>query len=84
MVLSFSQPVKGNDGKDIHDVLVTKDTVVLASIAGVNRDPTIWGEDAMEWNPERFLKPLQDSVTDARIPGVYANLYVLFTSVTMI
>ena len=41
-----------------------------------NRDPAIWGADARVWKPERWLSPLPDTVTDAKIPGVYSHLYV--------
>ena len=39
-----------------------------------NNDKAIWGEDAREWKPERWLTPLPAAVEDARIPGVYGNL----------
>ncbi|EEB97172.1 hypothetical protein MPER_03560 [Moniliophthora perniciosa FA553] len=41
----------------------------------LNRSPALWGEDANEWNPGRWLKPLPKTVTDANLPGVYPNLY---------
>ena len=39
-----------------------------------NVNKVLWGEDANEWKPERWLSPLPVSVTDAKIPGVYSNL----------
>lgn len=36
----------------------------------------LWGEDADEWKPERWLSPLPDAVLNANIPGVFPNLYV--------
>ena len=56
------------------EVTVPSGTFILVSILGINRDPAIWGEDAAEWKPERWLSPLPSSVTDARVPGVYANM----------
>ena len=38
------------------------------------RDVAVWGEDALEWKPERWLQPLPRSVEEARVPGIYANL----------
>ena len=72
--LPFSRPIKGNDGKDIHEVLVPKNTEVVVSILGSNRNPELWGKDALEWKPERWLSPLPPSVTNAQIPGVYSHL----------
>jgi len=34
----------------------------------------MWGPDVYEWKPERWLNPLPESVTNARIPGVYSHL----------
>lgn len=41
-----------------------------------NCDPDIWGVDANEWKPERWLTELPPSVAEARVPGVYSNLLV--------
>ncbi|KAF9229902.1 hypothetical protein BU15DRAFT_57751, partial [Melanogaster broomeanus] len=34
----------------------------------------VWGEDALEWKPDRWLKPLPLSVTEAHVPGIYSHL----------
>ncbi|VDC03304.1 unnamed protein product [Peniophora sp. CBMAI 1063] len=72
-VLPLQQPITGVDGNVMTEVLVPKDTMILCSIAEVNTSTTIWGADAREWKPERWLKPLPQAVVDARIPGVYSN-----------
>ncbi|KAG2151003.1 cytochrome P450 [Suillus bovinus] len=74
IVLPFSHPVKGNDGTYMHEILVPKSTNVVVSILNSNRDPEIWGDDALQWKPERWLSPLPQSVIDAEIPGVYSHL----------
>jgi cytochrome P450 len=53
---------------------VAKGTNVFIGLMECNRDKLIWGDDALEWKPERWLKPLPESVTAARVPGVYANM----------
>ena len=58
----------------IHELVIPKDTTVCIGVLSSNTNKTIWGEDAMEWKPERWLSPLPESVTDAKIPGVYSNL----------
>lgn len=54
-------------------ISVPKGTTILISILSGNRNKDLWGEDALEWKPERWLSPLPNSVTEARIPGVYSN-----------
>ena len=73
--MPLSRPVRGVDGKMIHEIFVPKDTVVVAGLLASNRNKAIWGADAEEWKPERWLQPLPRTVTEARIPGVYSNLY---------
>jgi cytochrome P450 len=74
IVLPFSRPVKGNDGTYMREVLVPKNTNVVVSIMNSNQDPEIWGDDALQWKPERWLSPLPQNVIDAEIPGVYSHL----------
>ncbi|KAI0718779.1 cytochrome P450 [Cerioporus squamosus] len=74
MVLPLSKPVRGVNGSMIHEVPVPKDTTVAVGLLAANTNKAIWGEDALEWKPERWLSPLPDSVTEAKIPGVYSNL----------
>ncbi|KAF7969443.1 hypothetical protein HWV62_27341 [Athelia sp. TMB] len=73
-VLPLSRPIIGLDGTDIHEITVPKGSQVTIAIVQVNTDPDIWGDDAQEWKPERWLAPLPASVSTARIPGVYSNL----------
>ena len=54
------------------EIVVPKGTTMLCNIAAVNADKAIWGDDAHEWKPERWLG--QSPHPDARIPGVYGNI----------
>lgn len=65
----------GIDGKPIHELIVPAHTMVWVNVLGVNRDKEVWGPDADEWKPERWLAPLPTTVTDAHIPNVFANTY---------
>ncbi|KAG5636862.1 hypothetical protein H0H81_006584 [Sphagnurus paluster] len=73
-VVPLSTPIKGRDGQDINEIAIPKNTDIIISILNCNRDTSLWGSDALEWKPERWLSPLPDAVREARIPGVYSNL----------
>ncbi|PIL26672.1 cytochrome P450 [Ganoderma sinense ZZ0214-1] len=73
-VLPLSQPLRGVDGTMMSEIPITKGTVVLSNIPACNRNKAVWGEDALEWKPERWLQPLPKSVEEAHVPGIYANL----------
>ncbi len=60
----------------ISEIPLPKDTTVLVGVISSNTSKAIWGEDAYEWKPERWLSPLPETVAEAKIPGVYSNLLV--------
>lgn len=74
VVMPLSTPIRGRDGTMINEIPVPKGTGVVVGILACNRSPAIWGPDAHEWKPERFLKPLPESVGEAHVPGIYSNL----------
>ncbi|KAI0370370.1 cytochrome P450 [Pilatotrama ljubarskyi] len=74
VVLPLAESIMGLDGTMIHEIFVPKNTTVVVGLLNCNRNKAIWGEDAYEWKPERWLSPLPSTVTEARIPGVYSNL----------
>lgn len=74
MVLPLANPIRGLNGKWISEIFVPKGTRIIVGIRACNRNKDLWGEDALEWKPERWLSPLPGSVTEARIPGVYSNM----------
>ncbi|KAH8114788.1 cytochrome P450 [Phellopilus nigrolimitatus] len=75
IVLPLLWPIKSADGKtEIKEIPLKKNTNVVISVLGANRSKRIWGEDAEEWKPERWLKPLPDSVSKAHLPGIYASM----------
>lgn len=73
-VLPLGTPVTTTDGRQANEVMIQKGTMVIVSVPACNTDPGIWGSDADEWKPERWLSPLPPSVTEARVPGVYSNM----------
>lgn len=76
-VLPLSTPIRGNDGSTISEIVIPKDTSIIIGIREVNTSTEIWGTDAAQWKPERWLSPLPETVTNARVPGIYSNMYDL-------
>lgn len=72
--MPFSKGVRGNDGSELHEVLVPKGTKIFVSTMSSNRNPDIWGPDSFAWKPERWIEGIPDAVADAEIPGVYSHL----------
>ena len=68
--------MRAADGSMIDSVFVPKGSNVLVGVRACNRNKALWGDDAEEWKPERWLKPLPKTVDAANIPGVYSQLYV--------
>ncbi|KAK0455344.1 cytochrome P450 [Desarmillaria tabescens] len=70
-VLPLAQPITTSDGKLCSQIPICKGQVVMTSLYSYNRLPSVWGDDAEEWNPSRFL----DGRDAKQISlGVYANL----------
>ncbi|KAI0373129.1 cytochrome P450 [Pilatotrama ljubarskyi] len=73
-VLPLSAPVPALDGTMLDSIPVKKGTLIFTDIRASNCNKELWGEDAYEWNPERWMKPLPRALEEARIPGVYSHL----------
>ncbi|PPQ74552.1 hypothetical protein CVT24_004346 [Panaeolus cyanescens] len=72
--LPLSHPITGLDGRKISEIFVPKGTNIMCGLLASNRNTDIWGPDADEWKPERWLEGLPDSVSDAHLPGIYSHL----------
>ncbi|KAF8688543.1 cytochrome P450, partial [Rhizoctonia solani] len=73
--LPLYYPIKSKDGKlMLSTINVSKGTAVYISFRAANRDERTWGSDAGEFRPDRWLKPLPESVSDARMPSVYSSI----------
>ncbi|KAH9917869.1 cytochrome P450 [Epithele typhae] len=73
-ILPLSKPVRTRDGKEISELAISKGTFAFVNFQACNVDSDLWGPDAREWKPERWLAPLPTALEEARIPGVYAHL----------
>lgn len=73
-VLSLSTPIVGLDGTVMDEIPVPKGCEVIIGILGANTSTHIWGEDALQWKPERWFDPLPSAVARNTLPGVSPNL----------
>ena len=74
VVLPLSEPIRGVDGAMMREIWVPKDTTIVIGLLAANRSKAIWGEDAEEWKPERWMNPLPETLKEAHVPGVYSHL----------
>ena len=72
-ILPFGKPVVGVDGRELTEIYVPAGTPIIISIINANRSKDMWGADALEWKPERWLAPLPQSVADAHMPGMSSS-----------
>ncbi|KAJ7791744.1 cytochrome P450 [Mycena leptocephala] len=70
-VLPLSKPLVTRSGKTITEIPIAKDTIIVVSIAGYNRNTDVFGQDADVFNPERWLDGRVQTTTSV---GVYGNL----------
>ncbi|KAI0721329.1 cytochrome P450 [Cerioporus squamosus] len=70
-ILPLSEPIVSTTGEEIHAIPIKAGQCIIASIAGYNRLRSVWGEDADEFNPDRFLRI--DPTKQTRV-GVFGNL----------
>ena len=64
----------GVDGSTISELFIPKGTIAHVALKAANQDRNVWGPDALEWKPERWLKPLPQSVLESHIPSAFPYL----------
>ncbi|KAK0460771.1 cytochrome P450 [Armillaria novae-zelandiae] len=69
--LPLSEPIITRDGKVLKYIPIPKGQTLLCSIYTYNRLPSIWGSEAGQWNPNRFM---DDRTKPPASLGIYANL----------
>jgi len=70
-VLPLAKPLVGLSGKVYKEIPVPAGTAVFISILGYNLNKDLWGQDAYEFRPERWLDTSEKPETPF---GVYGNL----------
>lgn len=74
VILPLSRPVKGKSGTVHTSLRVPKDVDVCVGIVLANKDKALWGPDADEWRPKRWLEPMPSGIQE--LPGIYNNMCV--------
>ena len=86
VVMPLSQPIRGLDGKLLSEIYVPRGTFILTGNWTSNVNKTLWGDDAYEWKPERWLVPAPEALKEAkerveRLESTRVNLDRILTAV---
>lgn len=71
-VVPLGHPMKGRDGKMIESIVVPKNTPCMLAVLNVNTSKEIWGPDAAEFKPERWMNKENNPASES-IPGVWGS-----------
>ncbi|KZV60942.1 cytochrome P450 [Peniophora sp. CONT] len=69
-ILPLADPITTKSGNLVTSIPVRRGQVIDIRISAYNRNPAIWGADAGEWNPERFMDSDKNTVS----LGSFSNL----------
>jgi cytochrome P450 len=74
-----------HDGTTAEKLVIAKGTTISIPLGAINRSKALWGEDAQEFSPERWLKPVPERaleiasyrhlMTFSDGPKVYVSAY---------
>ncbi|EJU05909.1 cytochrome P450 [Dacryopinax primogenitus] len=70
--IPVSRPYVDTNGKERTTISVKKGDGIFIPIRVVNRSTSLWGPDAGEFRPERWLREVPDAAN--HIPGVWAHV----------
>ncbi|EEB95287.1 hypothetical protein MPER_05762, partial [Moniliophthora perniciosa FA553] len=74
-VIPLSKPILASDGQYLSEIPVQKGQKAVVSVCSYNRDKNVFGEDAHEFKPDRWLNDA-DGIQKGASVGVYANLEI--------
>jgi len=72
-VLPLGAPIIGLDGSEIRSIPIPKGTALYVAIAAANHNKQIWGDNALEFKPERWQNGKAGAATE-RMCGIYGNM----------
>ncbi|KAJ3985824.1 cytochrome P450 [Lentinula detonsa] len=82
-VVPLSQPVVSTSGEVLKKIPVMKGQRVHIAIAAYNRSPSVWGPDADQWKPSRYLNSASESKKQQSMIGVFGNVAQCAHSVSL-
>ncbi|KAJ6622971.1 cytochrome P450 [Mycena sp. CBHHK59/15] len=72
VMVPLTYPIRSTvTGEETNQLLIEKGTSVYLGLSAANRSTAIWGPDAAEFKPERWLNRSQN---DSKLPGAYSGL----------
>ncbi|KAJ7766025.1 cytochrome P450 [Mycena metata] len=74
-VIPLSEKITLSTGEEISQICIEKGQIVSVAIASFQRLESRWGEDAHEFNPNRWLHGTAYKGPEAEALGPYANLF---------
>ena len=79
-VVPFQFPIKDKKtGREINEIVIRKGTPVYIGLEAANRSTSLWGEDAGEFKPKRWMGHYahESTVEQIKTPGIFSNMYGL-------
>jgi cytochrome P450 len=70
-VIPLGEPIVDKNGRTLHEIHMRKGDPIFIPIVAINRSKALWGEDAVEFRPERWESPPKAT---NNIPGAWGNL----------
>ncbi|KAJ6582349.1 cytochrome P450 [Mycena capillaripes] len=72
VMVPLTYPIRSTiTGEETRELLITRGTSVYLGLSAANRSTAIWGPDASEFKPERWLNRSQ---TEMKLPGAYSGM----------
>jgi len=72
VLIPLTYPIQSTiTGEETNQLLIEEGTAVYLGLSAANRSTAIWGPDAAEFKPERWLNRSQ---TESKLPGAYSGM----------
>ncbi|PPR01290.1 hypothetical protein CVT24_006365 [Panaeolus cyanescens] len=63
-------------GKEIREIMIHEGTTVYVGISALNRSKALWGPDAAEFKPQRWMghQAYESTLDQIKTPGIFSNI----------